>query len=458
MNITSFLLLKKLDKKTFLLINTLSGAVDLIGKEYAELLTNSQKKKSLPQKIKNELKERGYFITKKKEMEILRRIEKLTSTPKDAPPDFFLCYTYSCNLRCIYCNEKHLRENNKKLKTMDPAQLNAAFGAMLKLRNSLKKNSKCVITLFGGEPLLLINKKSILKTLKFAKENDFKIRIVSNGVLAEKFKDALLNYRDVIEIIAISLDGPRSVNDRRRKSLHGSSFDQIVKSINFLLSKNLPVEVRPIVDRDNVDFLPKLAKFIIEQKWTMHKSFSAAIAKTMFPIETAGSKYKYTLSSSEFLEQLHILTDKHPEMNVFGDKWLGDFEPFGYLRKILEEEEIATPKLSGCRAVNPGMYIFGPDNLIYPCLELVGIAKHATGKFYPYLQESEKRKWWKEFRILQWSSKCGKCNLVTLCGGGCPLKYFVSQVRNREEKGCSEIKKNLNTYIEINRNRFLSLA
>lgn len=453
------MLTKEIDGSTTLLINTLSGAVDLIGKKEKESLSHLQERNNkvpLKKRLETKLRERGYlFDTEEEEKVIFNQLARSFSGHSVSLPEFYLCYTYDCNLKCTYCNERHLDGQVKKIKAMQPEQLEAVLNVISSVRKTSGVKEKGVIVLFGGEPLLPINKDSVVRTLNFAKEEKFSVRIVSNGTLIERFREVLSNYRNIIEVIAISLDGPRAINDQRRKAMRGSSFDRIVKGVNTLLSAGLKVEVRPIVDRENIGFLPDLANFMINQGWTSYGNFSAKIAKTMFPLQTAKLDYPFVMSNSEFLKRLSILSEEYPAMDIFGHQWLGDFEPFAYLREVLNGQEPAAPRLSGCRAVTPGMYIFGPDNLIYPCLELVGIPQYATGRFYPEFEEFPFIERWRNFGILKRSPKCRECNLVTLCGGGCSLTYLVSGNHNRDDWECAEIKETLDIYLEVNKIRFV---
>jgi len=460
MYLTNFLLIKEIDENNTLLINTLSGAIDLIGKKEKKLLScllKRNEKISLEKSLETKLRERDYlFNTKEEEAVVFNQLTRLLSERSISLPEFYLCYTYDCNLKCNYCNEKHLNDQVKKIKTMRSNQLEAVLNIILTIKEASRSEEKGTMVLFGGEPLLPINRDSVIRTLNFAKKEKFLVRIISNGTLIKSFREVLSNYQDIIETVAISLDGTRDIHDQRRAfPSGGGSFDQILEGINILLSEGLKVEVRPIVDRENIGFLPDLADFIINQGWTRYENFSAKIAKTMFPFKLTKLDYPFEISNFEFIKQLNILNKKYSAMSVYGSSWLGDFQPFVYLRKFLDDQELITPRLSGCKAVAPGMYIFGPDNLIYPCLELIGIPQYATGRFYPRFEEFPAREQWRKFKILEWSPKCRRCNIITLCGGGCPLVYLVSGNHERDDQECTEIKKTLDTYIEINKTKFL---
>jgi radical SAM protein with 4Fe4S-binding SPASM domain len=74
-----------------------------------------------------------------------------------------------------------------------------------------------------------------------------------------------------------------------------------------------------------------------------------------------------------------------------------------------------------CRAVEPGVRVFGADGLIYPCAEVAAHPRLAIGRFLPRLEMFESRcAAWRNWRASQYE-KCRNCRYLLLCGGGCPL-------------------------------------
>jgi len=96
------------------------------------------------------------------------------------------------------------------------------------------------IELFGGEPLLKRTKEMVLRTLDFAGKQKIKVSIITNGVMVKEFIDDLSKFKDTIEMLQITLDGPDFIHNRRRKFYSGKgSFKSIEEGINLLLEKSI---------------------------------------------------------------------------------------------------------------------------------------------------------------------------------------------------------------------------
>ncbi len=112
--------------------------------------------------------------------------------------------------------------------------LNHALNTIKELSKNIGRNISS-IELFGGEPLLAKTKQMVGRILKFANEQNIKISIITNGVMAKEFIDILKPVKSNIEMLQITLDGPDFIHDKRRKFYSGKgSFKNITESINSL--------------------------------------------------------------------------------------------------------------------------------------------------------------------------------------------------------------------------------
>ncbi|MFZ3386035.1 MAG: radical SAM protein, partial [Candidatus Hydromicrobium sp.] len=203
----------RINSKYTLLNNTLTGALDIIENDIWSLVT-SRKLNSISPDILSKLKGRGYFYSDlKKEDEILVKLyNNYIKKASSRPLRFVFCPSYQCNLRCVYCFETELPLNPNKF--MSSEILYDAINAAKEI--SKEKSGKVdSVELFGGEPLLLKNKPLIKKILKFARDKDAPITIVTNGVMAKDFIDILLPVKEKIEMLQITIDGPPEIHDKR---------------------------------------------------------------------------------------------------------------------------------------------------------------------------------------------------------------------------------------------------
>jgi uncharacterized protein len=149
------------------------------------------------------LKRRGYLTEKtvEEEQEYFVKIAiKIHQIKSRLMPSYIFMPTYSCNLRCPYCFQDHMRTNTAfkhLLQTMQPEMVDRIFAAMPQIEEAHGVTNDMDlsrdITLFGGEPLLaesrpiveyIINKAQALGKARISavtngweKTGDQKIRI-----------------------------------------------------------------------------------------------------------------------------------------------------------------------------------------------------------------------------------------------------------------------------------------
>jgi radical SAM protein with 4Fe4S-binding SPASM domain len=146
--------------------------------------------------------------------------------PWEAPPTVILQLTEACNLRCRMCYEwgetghQHLEGQGK------PATL--ALGTVESLMEDCRKE-KTFYSLFGGEPLLY---PGVEKVLERAKRYGSSIETVTNGTLLAQKARMLIELG--LDLVRISIDGPREVNDLQRGR---GSYDRALQGIEALFEE-----------------------------------------------------------------------------------------------------------------------------------------------------------------------------------------------------------------------------
>ena len=136
-----------------------------------------------------------------------------------------LCLTHACNLRCRYCyaGEKSDRSMSKNT-------------AMLALRFLAEHSEdRCLITFFGGEPLLCYDLlKEIVRHCRSEYGDRFRFRFTTNGILLDRQKIEFC--RDHGIEISVSVDGTESQHDLNRHDFQGrGSYRAILERLTDLL-------------------------------------------------------------------------------------------------------------------------------------------------------------------------------------------------------------------------------
>lgn len=184
-----------------------------------------------------------------------------------------LALTEQCNLNCKYCAymPKYINSLNGryKLKSMT---VETAIKAINIFMRASKNNPYISIGFYGGEPLL---KFDVIKfCVNYCNEkypfSKIHFDITTNGLLLEK--DEIINF--LIEndfSITLSLDGPKDIHDRfRRTADNKPSFEMVINNIDKLYRKSPryfkeKVSFNAVVtslsgNKHQFDFLDKLCK------------------------------------------------------------------------------------------------------------------------------------------------------------------------------------------------------
>jgi uncharacterized protein len=457
----------KLDSNNILLINTLSGAIDIVDSSF--FVTLEKKLKALTKKEINDNKEyqtlleRGYLYSNKEEEEneknkIVKIIE--TTMKKNEYLTVAICPTLGCNFNCVYCYQKDIK--TKSYFTLE--QINLIMSTLIEELKIMRGKKKVKIDLFGGEPLLSPFYEQIKLILEKSASRGYEITIITNGYEVDKFLELILSYKEIISGIQITLDGLEEIHNRRRilpasprgEKDNRGTFKKIVDNIDLLSKNKIPVTVRTNIDMENINRLPEYADFIINRWGDKRKQLTFGLA----PV----TDYKNLLPDdgniqpeSELVRKIFTLYDRYPNLKKFN---LDLFRILSHIVNVFEfdSKREVLPRYYFCQATGMEYYILSPDNHIYCCLEAIDNEKYSVGKLFPdfYLDEEKLNRWHR--RNIFELEQCSTCKYGPLCGGGCSLQFF--------EKGCKiscvESKKILFEYLNFRKkeivNKFLNCA
>ncbi len=124
-----------------------------------------------------------------------------------SPKWLVLQLTEKCNLRCKMCYEWGVTGSYHKKKEITSLKMDS----IRQILEDLHFNEDCLVSLFGGEPLLYPEIKEVLELIKQYK---CKIHIDTNGTLLERYADVIIDSK--VDSIVVSCNGPREINDAER--------------------------------------------------------------------------------------------------------------------------------------------------------------------------------------------------------------------------------------------------
>ncbi len=452
MYLTKLASLHALTPEASLLVNGLSGAVDLVNSEEAAYLRDIRLgRPARAEQYRESLGGRGYvFANEREERAALQEVyEDYRQLACSKPVQFVICPTYTCNLACSYCFESPRLRSRAQVMTVE--QVRGVFAAIESLANTTP-DKPCQIVLFGGEPLLPVTRAAVAAILQGAKERGCRVQIVTNGTHLASFASLLGRYRGTVKGAQITLDGTQPIHDARRGTAAGrGSFADIVPGVEACLALGVEVSLRVNLDAQNLGALEEFVTFLEARGWMGRKGFRCQLAPVTDHLGT--STYPFMMGEDELVEPVLRLWERRPDLRAALDFRL--FRVLHHLISVIEDagEPRTLPRFHYCEVDRGESFAFGPDGLIYVCPESVGSEEHAVGSYHPaFLLWPERLEQWQNRSVLT-LPECQECSIATFCGGGCAyaaLRHYGSPMHGV----CGRTREILHAYMRLLQRRF----
>ncbi len=318
-----------------------------------------------------------------------------------------------CNLSCTYCYKEDLTTPAEGDR-MDAETARRAVDLLLD-QTSEEKVSNLVF--FGGEPLS--NMDLIRETVSYAEEHaelrgtalDFSL--TTNGAL---LSDALIDYLDAHGFgITVSMDGPKALHDKNRKTVGGrGTYDLVAKNVSRLLSR---YRSRPIGAR--VTLTPGVTDVVSIHQ---HLIGDLGFHEVGFSPATAGDNAVFNLDDAE-------LAEVFDGMKTLGRAYLegalrGLNIGFSNLHQLMTELHEGTRKLIPCGA-GVGMLAVDKGGQLNLCHRFTGSALPTFGNVSSGIDQVALTNF-VEDALDRTDKGCETCRIRNLCSGGC---YHESYAR-----------------------------
>ena len=387
------------DTEEYFIVNPLHKSADVISANEVKMLKNKLDPNG-------EFAQRGYLVDEAKE----KRAFKLayldfTEKREDDETQLFFVPNYSCNFACSYCYQ----EGYNPVQKVVTNEVVDAFFAYIKTEFAGRRK---YITVFGGEPLLPgDNQRNIIvHLLNRANESKLDVAFVTNGYTLKSYVD-LLKTASIREV-QVTLDGTQEVHDGRRY-LKGKqpTFDKIVEGIDACLAAEININLRMVIDKENIENLAGLSRFAIDKGWTASPFFKTQIGRN-YELHFCNSTPEKLFDRATLYQHLYELLKIHPYIAEF-------YKPaFSIAKYIAEHEALPTPLFDSCPACKTE-WAFDFTGTIYSCTATVGNKGDELGTFYPEITKNEAaiESW--QNRDITTIEECKTCSVSLACGGGC---------------------------------------
>lgn len=388
------------NSEDYYLVNLLSGSADILQPEKAKEIifgdyTDVQ-----------ELINKGYLIDEHEEKKIYMKkyLEFIETRDKDEIQLFFVPW-YACNFGCAYCYQSGYEQEKNSLSR----EVIDSFFSYIKKEFAGRRK---YITVFGGEPLLNaeVSRQSIEYILKNATDNGLDTAFVTNGFSLKEYSPLLRKYK--IREVQVTLDGIEKVHDLRRPLKNGKgTFEKIVEGIDEALANGININLRVVIDKENLHSLVDLAKFTVEKGWTTNKYFKTQLGRN-YELHYCQASQNKLFDRLEFYEAIYSLIKEYPEVVEFHKP------AFSVSKFLFDNGELPAPLFDDCTGCKTE-WAFDGTGHVYACTATVGKKGEELGSYYPTVNKADDLiKVW-ENRDVTTIPECKECNLQLACGGGC---------------------------------------
>ncbi len=159
--------------------------------------------------------------------------------------------TLACNLRCRHCGSNAGKPRPDELSTEE----------MLHVCDELAELGCERVTLLGGEPLIHPAWERVARRIR---ENGFRANVITNGWTLHREEVCDRIAAAELSIVGVSLDGLADTHDDLRR--RPGSFARILRGIDLLRERRVPVAVSSTVTRQNLPQLDQLHRLLTDHE------------------------------------------------------------------------------------------------------------------------------------------------------------------------------------------------
>lgn len=456
--LTKRLIVKKVPPDKLLVINSLSGAIDLFYADEWKRINQSdidQDFGSLPRSTYSFLARRGYlfFDANDEDHAFVSLMQYYRSKPSELQNS--IVPALDCNFNCVYCFQpKSVRRHNLR---MSEDQITTAHKI---IGERISRSENKLLRVFGGEPLQLQNYSIIEKTLRFASGKELDVQITTNGFHLLEYIQLFKRFRNVPVYIQVTIDGVSKTHDIRRVHAGGvASFKRIVNGVDALSRlPNTDITIRHNIDSEIFDKYAELLVFVKEKRWHLKKSIQFQLSG-LFKSYDKSIHFTDSSDAIDIIDLYNSCIVPDPELDKRRFTTTSFSSEASYLATVFDfhvpgihtRNDSFGPRVIYCHAaVDSAKYVFSPDGYVYNCLNLVGNKRFAIGRYSNGRIEIDDSsiQMWSE-RTITRINECYRCEMATLCGGGCAAERIWKDGELLKPSCHKDVKKRLlNRYLD----------
>lgn len=403
-----------------ILVNTLSGAVDIVTAETARLVHLAQELVAAETEpdLLDTLLERGHYVESlEAEEEVARYVGRRAKERAlaNGKPKYMFAVTLRCNLSCDYCWQVlDQGDTRQQSGIMSAEMLDAAFAYVAEDLRA-RGHSGATVSLFGGEPLLDTPEAHALVAAigERCLERGLDLHITTNGLTLESFSAETARFRPSIQV---TVDGCTMDDEGELVLLRaGQVLPGLLPHLRQLARDGCVIYLRFLATRTTVRQFTMLADMLADVPEFGH-SLVLAVApiqnKTEFIDRRNPPKYRVLESL------LEGLAGKPYASRIAYVDWRS-LLLFSRLR--LGEDLLPEPMFFHCEA-NVDLTCFDGEGRLYACYEAIGDPTMAVGRYWPQIEIDKTHLSQYRDRSAFSMPECTECPVSPICGGGCEVR------------------------------------
>jgi len=323
---------------------------------------------------------------------------------------FHLILTTHCNSECRYCFGEALEDVDEDFSGLEvdyslPGVAN--YGINL-LNKFCRKDPNCVLTFYGGEPLLCVDEiKDIMNNVK-AKH----FMIQTNGLLLDWLPTEYVNR---LHTILVSIDGDEALTDFYRGQ---GSFRRIIDNLRLIKRNHFDGEL--------------IARMTVMEETDIYKQVRWLLDNSDFSFKSVHWQLNAGFWKNDFVRRDFVRWSQEsydPGVRKLAKFWVDNMEKNQVVLRLYPFLGIAESLLSGEKKsllrcgggwIN---YAIQTDGHIVPCPTMWGMKDYYLG----HIRNADPLK----LGAVHVGEPCTQCKALSLCGGRC-LYATVTKRWSRE--------------------------
>ncbi len=273
-----------------------------------------------------------------------------------SPLEINIHITDRCNLKCTYCYSNFYKRRNPDISKEQ----------ILKIVDAFKELGVLEVSLIGGEPFL---HPDISEIIDYIKDNGLMCSMVTNGYFLHRHLAAVKR----LNMVCVSLDGPREINDITRGN---GSFEHAVKALELLKDNNVNRSIRSTLQKNNLAYIEDMMAIAVKFGAILNFGLLFPQSSEDGQVKTISRDTPEDSSYRQALKKIIELKKKYPS-RFFNS--VANFKnaynwPAGYTKFFLYNDELKDyPGFKPVPCYGGRTFAtVDTDGRLYPCTNLIG--------------------------------------------------------------------------------------